>query len=72
MRPLSHYLEKKSNTPILLLSEENITDDVSIDILKEVSEYIYLYSETATFTANRIYTLIHRYAESLLPLFLKH
>ncbi|HBC6251191.1 TPA: arginine decarboxylase [Proteus mirabilis] len=68
---ISLFRKRNPNTPILLLSEENITDDVSIDILKEVSEYIYLYSETATFTANRIYTLIHRYAESLLPPYFK-
>ncbi|WOO49701.1 Orn/Lys/Arg decarboxylase N-terminal domain-containing protein [Hafnia alvei] len=68
---ISLFRQRNSDTPILLISEENITDNVSINILKEVSEYIYLYSETATFTANRIYTLIHRYAESLLPPYFK-
>lgn len=68
---ISLFRKRNPTTPIILLSEENITDNVSINILKEVSEYIYLYSETATFTANRIYTLIHRYAESLLPPYFK-
>lgn len=68
---ISLFRQRNSDTPILLISEENITDNVSINILKEVSEYIYLYSETAAFTANRIYTLIHRYAESLLPPYFK-
>lgn len=68
---ISLFRQRNSDTPILLISEENITDNVSINILKEVSEYIYLYSETAAFTANRIYTLIHRYADSLLPPYFK-
>ncbi|EKT55842.1 Orn/Lys/Arg decarboxylase N-terminal domain-containing protein [Providencia sneebia] len=68
---INTFRKRNAKTPILLLSEKDITDNVSLDILKEVSEYIYLYSETPTFTANRIYTLIHRYAENLLPPYFK-
>lgn len=65
------FRKRNTTTPLLLLSEDNITDDVPLDILKEVSEYIYLFSETADFTANRIYTLVRRYADNLLPPYFK-
>ncbi|MCV4606976.1 arginine decarboxylase, partial [Escherichia coli] len=41
------------------------------DVLKEVSEYVYLFSESAAFTANRLYSLVHRYADKLLPPYFK-
>lgn len=63
--------KRNATTPVLLLSEENITDNVPLGILKEVTEYIYLFSETADFTANRIYTLVRRYADNLLPPYFK-
>lgn len=63
--------QRNTSTPLFLLSEEDITAQTPLSLLKEVSEYIYLFSETATFTANRIYTLVHRYAENLLPPYFK-
>ena len=63
--------KRNPTTPLLLVSEENIMNNVPLDVLKEVSEYIYLYSETQSFTANRIYTLVRRYAENLLPPYFK-
>jgi arginine decarboxylase len=65
------FRQRNSSTPLFLLSEEDITTQTPLALLKEVSEYIYLFSETATFTANRIYTLVHRYAENLLPPYFK-
>ncbi|VTR19989.1 Biodegradative arginine decarboxylase [Serratia fonticola] len=65
------FRKRNATAPLFLLSEDNVTDRVSLAILKEVNEYIYLFSETPTFTANRIYTLIHRYAENLLPPYFK-
>lgn len=65
------FRTRSADTPILLLTEKDITDNIPLNILKEVSEFIYLYSETPVFTANRIYTLIHRYADSLLPPYFK-
>ncbi|WP_392561593.1 Orn/Lys/Arg decarboxylase N-terminal domain-containing protein [Orbus sturtevantii] len=59
--------ERSEKTPIFLMSEENITDHVPLPVLQEVAEYIYLYSETAPFIANRINSAVERYAESLLP-----
>lgn len=70
-RFLKSLRQRNTSTPLFLLSEEDITAQTPLALLKEVSEYIYLFSETATFTANRIYTLVHRYAENLLPPYFK-
>ncbi len=59
--------ERNDSLPIFLLSEAETVDGVPIAVLREVNEYVYLYSETPQFTANRIYTAVHRYAEKLLP-----
>lgn len=68
---IEFFRKRNATAPLLLLSEDNVTDRVPLAILKEINEYIYLFSETPTFTANRIYTLIHRYAENLLPPYFK-
>ncbi|ELP5717484.1 Orn/Lys/Arg decarboxylase N-terminal domain-containing protein (plasmid) [Enterobacter asburiae] len=60
-----------TSTPLFLFSENNITDEVPLSILEEVNEYINLFSETSEFTANRIYTAMHRYTENLLPPYFK-
>ncbi|WOE30567.1 MULTISPECIES: Orn/Lys/Arg decarboxylase N-terminal domain-containing protein [unclassified Acinetobacter] len=62
---------RNEHVPIFLFSEENITNDISLPILQQVKEYVYLYSETPAFTANRIYTAIYQYAENLLPPYFK-
>lgn len=64
---LDKIRERSSKVPIFVLSEEDISSNMPIAAKKEFNEYIYLYSETPEFTANRIYTAVHRYAENLLP-----
>ncbi|EDU7995856.1 arginine decarboxylase [Salmonella enterica subsp. diarizonae] len=71
LRLVKQLRQRNATTPLLLFSEEDITNDMPLALLKEVNEYIYLFSETPVFTANRIYTLIHRYAETLLPPYFK-
>lgn len=63
--------ERSEHVPIFLFSEDDITKNVSLDVLKEVKEYVYLYSETPNFTANRIDTAIQHYTENLLPPYFK-
>lgn len=65
------FRKRNASTPLIIFSEENITDRIPLGVLKEVSEYVYLFSESASFTANRIYSLVHRYAEKLLPPYFK-
>lgn len=62
---------RSESVPIFLLSEENITDNVPLSVLREVHEYIYLYSETPSFTAERVYNAIYKYYDKLLPPYFK-
>ena len=63
--------ERNATVPVFLLSEDNVTAGIPIAILKEISEYVYLYSETPEFTANRIDSAAYRYADKLLPPYFK-
>lgn len=63
--------QRNDKMPLFLLSEESLSQAVPISILKEVTEYVYLYSETPALTANRIYTAVYRYADKLLPPYFK-
>lgn len=64
---ITQIRSRSEQAPIFLMSEQNITDSVPLTVLKEVSEYVYVYSETPPFIANRIYSAIKRYAKNLLP-----
>lgn len=63
---IAEFRVRNSFTPIFLLFAKNITDRIPLAVSQEVSEYICLFSETPEFNANRICTLVHRYAENLL------
>lgn len=59
--------DRCEKTPLFLLSENNVTEHVPLDVLQEVTEYIYFYSETVPFITNRINTIVERYSQNLLP-----
>ena len=63
--------ERNEKVPIFLFSEDNITEDVSLGVLKEIKEYVYLHSETPEFTANRLYSAVSQFEENLLPPYFK-
>lgn len=68
---ISRIRERSAQVPLFLLSEGSLSQDIPLGILKEISEYVYLYSETPALTANRVYTAVHRYADNLLPPYFK-
>ncbi len=57
--------------PIFALTREDLIASLPLELIKEVKEYIYLFSETPDFTANRIYTAIFQYNKQLLPPYFK-
>lgn len=69
---LIHQIRERSETtPLFLIAEDALSSAIPIAILKEITEYIHLYSETPEFTANRLDTAIRRNADSLLPPYFK-
>ncbi|PSU92053.1 Orn/Lys/Arg decarboxylase N-terminal domain-containing protein [Photobacterium kishitanii] len=63
--------QRNKSIPFFILSSNNTIAELSLSILKEVHEYIYLLSETASFTANRISMAIKQYNDQLLPPYFK-
>lgn len=57
--------------PIFALARKDLITILPLDLIREVKEYIYLFSETPDFTANRIYTAIFQYNQQLLPPYFK-
>ncbi len=57
--------------PVFALTREDLISRLPLDLISEVKEYIYLFSETPEFTANRIYTAIFQYNKHLLPPYFK-
>ncbi|MFP3515423.1 Orn/Lys/Arg decarboxylase N-terminal domain-containing protein [Pseudomonas sp. SIMBA_077] len=68
---ISKLRERSAKVPVFLLSEDALSHAIPLSVMKEVSEYINVYSETPSFTANRIYTAVRRYFEGLLPPYFK-
>lgn len=53
--------------PIFVLARKDLIAGLPLDLIREVKEYIYLFSETPAFTANRIFTAVLQYNRQLLP-----
>lgn len=68
---IKNVRQRNKSIPFFILSSSNTISELSLSILKEVHEYIYLLSETASFTANRISMAIKQYNEQLLPPYFK-
>lgn len=63
--------ERNTKTPIFIISEEDIINNIPLFLLKEISEYINLHSETTHFLASRIARSINNYYKNLLPPYFK-
>ncbi|MDD4556186.1 MAG: Orn/Lys/Arg decarboxylase N-terminal domain-containing protein [Alphaproteobacteria bacterium] len=71
MSLISTIRSRNDSLPIFLIAERDIMSELPLHLIKEVKEYIYLFSETPTFTANRIRTAIYQYNKQLLPPYFK-
>lgn len=64
---INTFRERNTKTPIFIISEEDIINKIPLFLLKEISEYINLHSETPVFLASRISKSIRDYYKNLLP-----
>jgi len=53
--------------PIFLIAEKTMVNDLPIEVVEEVHEYVYMYQDTAAFIAGRVDFAIRRYYDLLLP-----
>ncbi|MDD3153985.1 MAG: Orn/Lys/Arg decarboxylase N-terminal domain-containing protein [Victivallaceae bacterium] len=53
--------------PVFALTCKDLIASLPVELIREVKEYIYLFSETPEFTAKRLFTAIFQYNQQLLP-----
>ena len=70
-RLIREIRERNENVPIFLLGEPTnaAPTDMTIDMVKEINEYIWVMEDTPAFIAGRITAAAKRYREHLLPPF---
>lgn len=69
---VSMVRERNADLPIFLLSDSNhVFSILPLDVLKEIREYVHIYSETPSFISERIKTAIEQYNKNLLPVYFK-
>ncbi|MGI2260072.1 Orn/Lys/Arg decarboxylase N-terminal domain-containing protein [Shewanella sp. GXUN23E] len=68
---LTQIRQRNPQLPIFLIAEQDVVNQLPLDVIQQVKEYIYLYSETPAFTANRINTAVQQYYQQLLPVYFK-
>ena len=58
---------RAENVPIFLMADRTEISNIPADVLKETSDFIWLYEDTAEFIAGRIEAAISNYEKDLLP-----
>jgi arginine decarboxylase len=53
--------------PIFLIADRTLVDELPLEVVKEVHEYIHLFGDTPAFIASRVDFAVERYHEQLLP-----
>jgi lysine decarboxylase/arginine decarboxylase len=72
-RLIQEIRERNDKVPIFLLGEptNDAPPDMTMDMVKEVNEYIWVMEDTPEFIAGRITAAANRYHDNLLPPFFK-
>ncbi len=58
---------RNKKIPIFLIADRTLVDELPLEVVKEVHEYIHLFGDTPAFIANRVDFAVERYHEQLLP-----
>src|SRR5271169_990480 len=58
---------RNKKIPIFLIADRTLVDELPLEVVKEVHEYIHLFGDTPAFIANRVDFAVERYHERLLP-----
>src|SRR6516162_8980131 len=64
LRAVRHRNKK---VPIFLIADRTLVDELPLEVVKEVHEYIHLFGDTPAFIASRVDFAVERYHERLLP-----
>ena len=58
---------RNGKVPIFLIADRTLMSELPIEVMKQVHEYIHLFSDTPAFIANRVDFAVVRYQDQLLP-----
>jgi len=58
---------RNGKVPIFLIADRTLMSELPIEVMKQVHEYIHLFSDTPAFIANRVDFAVVRYHDQLLP-----
>lgn len=58
---------RNKRIPIFLIADRTLVDELPLEVVKQVHEYIHLFGDTPAFIANRVDFAVERYHEQLLP-----
>ena len=58
---------RAEKAPIFLIADRTSVSDIPADVLKETSDFIWLYEDTASFISGRIVAAIETYDKEILP-----
>ena len=64
---LNKLRSRAENVPVFLFADRADVADIPLEVLKETSDFIWLYEDTANFIAGRIEAAIDTYLKNLLP-----
>ncbi|MCD8360989.1 MAG: hypothetical protein LUC29_09395 [Acidaminococcaceae bacterium] len=68
---LNKLRSRAENASVFLFADRADVADIPLEVLKETSDFIWLYEDTANFIAGRIEAAIDTYMKNLLPLMFK-
>lgn len=58
---------RNKKVPIFLIADRTLVNELPLEVVKQVHEYIHLFGDTPAFIANRVDFAVDRYNEQLLP-----
>jgi arginine decarboxylase len=62
--------ERNKRLPVFLIADKTLVNELPLEVVREVHEYIHLFSETPAFIANRLdFAVRNHYAQLLPPYF---
>src|SRR6516165_9242491 len=67
LRIIRAVRRRNSKVPIFLIADRTLVSELPIEVMKQVHEYIHLFSDTPAFIASRVDFAAVRYHDQLLP-----
>jgi len=68
---ISAIRSRNARIPIFVITEKHKVQDITIDTLKDVQEYVWKMEDTPEFIAGKVSTYAKRYLDKLMPPFFK-